>query len=230
MIHGVVDLLLHDRPELLVGLGRLRGAAGHARQAQALADVLEDALGTAPRVLEAVHLVVLRTKHAELQQRQELICVSANRLDAVDHGLAEDLEGPVVRGAQHLDELLRQLEAIRMLEATHLLQRLATRRPAQHEAKVHVKDVALVINEDVPIVAVTDRKHVTDDGIGCHRPNEVHDRLLQGHDSCRTRRLVGAPLRICALEGLLEVCSQRVPPGAIALLEVREADGIRHRL
>mmetsp|Transcript_61307 Transcript_61307/g.138345 ORF Transcript_61307/g.138345 Transcript_61307/m.138345 type:complete len:207 (+) Transcript_61307:74-694(+) len=178
MVHGGIDLPVHPLPEVEVALAHITRLRW---EAQTLAHVLQDCLWIATRVVEAPLQVVLRPQHAELQQREKLLCVLPHCDHAIQDGLPENLKGSMVDRPQHLHKLLGELEAIRVLEAAHLLQCLATRRPTKHEPEVHVEDVALVVDQNVAIVSVANGEHIAYDGIRSHRPDEVCDGLAQWH-------------------------------------------------
>mmetsp|Transcript_47669 Transcript_47669/g.123681 ORF Transcript_47669/g.123681 Transcript_47669/m.123681 type:complete len:521 (+) Transcript_47669:177-1739(+) len=226
--NGVVDHLVDPFLELLIRARRLRAAAASgapvlaAGQRQALAHVLQHGLGEAARVGEAPLAAVLGAQGAQLQQGQQLVGVRPHGQHAVRHGLPEDLERLPAAHVQHLHHLVCELEALAVLEAAHALEHLAPGCPAEHESEVHVKDMAVLVDENVTIVPVPNSQYVADDGIRCHGPYKIHDRLAARHAA-----VCG---HVRQWKRGLEVRLQRVPFAAVALLQVAKADGVGHRL
>mmetsp|Transcript_69235 Transcript_69235/g.149352 ORF Transcript_69235/g.149352 Transcript_69235/m.149352 type:complete len:344 (-) Transcript_69235:1119-2150(-) len=221
MVHRLVGQPVDLLPERLVA-HRGGGAAGW--QHEPGADVLEHRLRPPGRMTEAPLEVVLRAEHAQLQQREQLLRVLADRQHPLAHRLSEDLEGMVIRRAQHLGQLRGQLEAGRELEAAQLLESLAAGGAAEHEAEVDVQDVPRVVDQDVAVVPIADREDVAHDGVRRHGPDEVHHGRVQ-RDLLGPVLLAGDP-RV----GRLKVRFQGMPLVSVALLEVAQAHGVRDGL
>jgi len=163
-----LDLVVHPRVPLVVG---------------GVNDLLE-----VPRRLHVVLLkdkAVLQVPHGilceaveialqhELDQVQDLLMVLSDCKKPFNRQVHVELESLTLSMAIHYhDHLLRQLE-VRLFEL-----HVPAGRDVEDEAEVDVDDMARVVDQDVPVVAVLYLQKVADDGIRGLALDEVFLRSL----------------------------------------------------